>query len=111
MNQSLYALGLKSYVEIRSANKPPTVKVSKRIKEGKVIHYYHEWDPAIFNYRRKKETRLVKTPIKVLDFVGGRFVASIKRTRTLPLKVPVGAVVEIPPKLRAGLLGRYPLSI
>jgi hypothetical protein len=116
MNSSVYAIGLKHYIEFRRSNKPPRVRVSKSVRVATVEQTYREWDNnarnmwgTAGNYVRKTRTVKVKTPITVTDFVGGRFLCSIKRkTASRFIKCGVGQVTEVPPEIAQGLLQKRP---
>lgn len=98
---SVYALGLKGFIELRRASKPPRVritKISKSLPGHEVVMAgswgYRLWVPA------RRQT------IQVIDFIGGRFLKSLKRRRSKGFpKVGLGKVQELPPETAARLLG------
>lgn len=93
---SLYALGLKQWVEIRAARRPPKALISKvkftAVESGWIDGTY---TPAT-------------TWITQMAFKGGKYVASIRKRRfsaLTGLKVPIGSVTLIPSSFNPQLLG------
>jgi hypothetical protein len=106
MNKQIYAVGLKNYIELRTASKPPQLKVTKKTKEAKLTYTDWEYD----GYRTTEVLRTIKRliPITCSTFVGGRFLGSLKRRKSLSGKLTcgVGKVIEVSPELAASLLGQ-----
>jgi hypothetical protein len=115
MNSSVYAVGLKHYIELRRSNKPPRKHVTKSVRTSKVLEHYSEWSDTATNiwgsrgvYLPKKRTVTRKIPLTVMDFIGGRYLASIKRRSGGPLKCRVGEVRLVEPEIVQGLLQKRP---
>jgi hypothetical protein len=108
MNKQIYAVGLKNYIELRTASKPPQLKVTKRIKKGSLTFRNWEHNPDTFMSREVTRTVDRLIPITCSTFVGGRFLGSLKRRKSLSGKLTcgVGQVVEVAPELAASLLGQ-----
>src|SRR4051812_20840936 len=99
MNKQIYAVGLKDYIELRTASKPPQLKITKRVKQAQFTNW--EWEIA---YGRMEKVPVVyerKLPITCHHFVGGRFLGSLKRRRSLCGKLSCGRgkVIEVSPEL------------
>lgn len=98
-----YALGLKGWVEIRYARRPPSPHLSEvkyRCKEGGQ-HPLFTWDtlPA------------VTISLKQISFTGGKFITSFSRrkfTARTRLSVPFGTVLKLSKQMEETILPLNP---
>lgn len=97
---NLYALGLKGWVEIRKARRPPQPHLSKvkLATPTDSVGWSHPYDGRYIPPH---------SWIRQICFKGGRFVRSMRKRRfsaLTSLKVPIGGVVLIPSSFHAQLL-------
>jgi hypothetical protein len=67
MNKQIYAVGLKNYIELRTASKPPQLKVTKRIKKGSLTFRNWEHNLTLHEQRSHQDSRSLD-PYHLLDF-------------------------------------------
>jgi hypothetical protein len=114
-NATYWALGLKHHIEIRRSPKVPRLRITKasRVLEGKRIRWTVVEDRNGWGHFTEVTVPTKrKRTVKVIDFIGGTFVTSYKRSRSKSIPSPgIGKVMELPPSTVGRLLGQKPISI
>jgi hypothetical protein len=103
MNKQLYAVGMKGWVEIRSATKPPKLRVSEVAKSVKIKRWVYK--PGFYDSQNRyhpasTKEKLFPKKFKLVSkqFEGGRRVGIVKTAKfgkLLCVVVRYGGMIEL----------------